>query len=81
METFNLSEGGVGIISKIPLEKGDFLDFLLSIEGSNSFGVFVLVKWVGYDDDTFLVGCEFINLSSHQTATIREYVKKHNIGV
>jgi hypothetical protein len=76
MRALNISEAGICISSEVPLKKGDFLDILLSIKGNPSFTAIIEIKWVGYDDEAFLAGGEFLCLTMNQINTIRSFVKQ-----
>ena len=74
LKAVNLSETGIGFKSKLPLTKGDFISFLMKVGDAPSFHCLAEVKWVGFGDDCYLVGCEFAMLSLDQINTIRAYV-------
>jgi hypothetical protein len=76
MKATNLSEGGISFKGNVPLKVGDFIDFLISIEGNASFKCLCEVKWVGFDDETLLAGCQFLCLTQEQVLIIRGYVNK-----
>ncbi|URZ01384.1 PilZ domain-containing protein [Clostridium felsineum] len=74
LEAVNISEFGIGFKSKLPLKSGDFISFLLSIDGKPSFWCISMIKWVGYNDKSYVIGCEFISLNMQQIRVIRNFV-------
>lgn len=69
-----ISVGGIGFRSRIHMEIGDYIEFLMQIENNPSFTCMAVVKWTGYDDETLLVGTEFFCLSMEQINQIKNYV-------
>lgn len=78
MKAINLSENGICFISKIHIQTGDFINFLIKIEDAPSFSCTAEVRWVGFDDHNYLLGCRLISLSLDQIHIIRDYIKHVN---
>lgn len=78
IETINISDSGICFLSKVKLEAGDFISFLIRIEDYPSFPCLGEVKWVEPKGNDFVVGCQFYTLSDVQIDVIRKYIKKGN---
>lgn len=74
LESVDISETGICFKSKIVINKGDFVNFLLQIEDNPSFWCTSYVKWTGCNDNSYIVGCEFVSLSLVQLRIIRDFV-------
>lgn len=73
-KVLNIGQGGVAVDSAVLLQKGDVLNFLIKIEDNPSFQCMGIVKWIGFDDDRFIAGCEFMMLNMKQIQSIKDYV-------
>lgn len=74
LRAINISEGGMCFISSVKIECGDFISFLLKVGDNPSFACLVNVKWVGFLDDAYFFGCQFIKLEWHQLKQIKSYI-------
>lgn len=75
MTTINISESGICFNTRIPIEVGDFISFLLKIEDHQSFWCLCEVKWIENKIDNAYVGCRFYLLTDAYLNIIRDYVK------
>lgn len=73
----NMSEGGMCFTSSVKIKRGDFISFLMKIENNASFPCLTEVLWVGFSDDCYVFGCEFIKLEWYQIQQIKCYIRKH----
>lgn len=74
LEGINISETGICFKSKLFVKKGDFISFLLKINGNPSFWCIAEVKWSAFNDEGSFIGCEFYSLSMNQIEIIKKYV-------
>lgn len=74
LKAINISETGICFKSVLKLNEGDFLNFSLKLKEGPSFWCLARVKWLNFDDNTYIVGCEFISLTLQQINDIREFV-------
>lgn len=74
LKAINISEGGMCFKSEIKIDRGDFISFLLKIDDNPSFACMSAVRWVGFLDNSYIIGCEFIKLELHQIMQIRSYI-------
>lgn len=75
LTAINISVSGICFKSRIPLNKGDFISFLLKINNYPSFWCLAEVKWVEARKEIFIAGCKFYLLKEEHINTIRNYVK------
>lgn len=73
--TMNISVGGIGLCSTVPLQNGDVINILLKIGENPSFECMCLIRWIGFNDKSCIAGCEFIMLTLNQIKIIEQYVK------
>lgn len=78
IETINISDSGICFLSRVKLEAGDFISFLIRIEDYPSFPCLGEIKWVEPKENDFIVGCQFYTLSDVQIDVIRRYIEKEN---
>lgn len=78
IETINISDSGICFLSRVKLEVGDFISFLIRIEDYPSFPCLGEIKWVEPKEKDFIVGCQFYTLSDVQIDIIRRYIEKEN---
>lgn len=76
LQAVDLSERGICFKSKIKIKVGDFINFSLRVGNNPSFWCMAVVKWVNIDDNSYVVGCEFISQTLIQIQAIREYVQE-----
>lgn len=72
----NISKSGVLLWSKLPLQVGDYVNFLVKIGENPSFWCLVLVKRIETKDNVIYAGCEFFSLSMDQINQINAFVEK-----
>ncbi|PJI07338.1 MULTISPECIES: PilZ domain-containing protein [Clostridium] len=76
LESVDISETGICFKSKIMIHKGDFVSFLLQVGDNPSFWCTSYVRWTGCNDNSYIVGCEFVSLSLIQIRTIRDFIEE-----
>lgn len=74
IKTTDITEYGIGIRSNIILNKGDFLNLSIKVDGSPIFECMCIVKWVGVDDKSYIAGCEFCNIRNEDRNYIRNFM-------
>ncbi|KHD35595.1 hypothetical protein NL50_12640 [Clostridium acetobutylicum] len=74
LKSVNISESGICFKSRMLLRSGDFVSFLLNIERKPSFWCLSVVRWTGCNDNSYVIGCEFVSLTLQQIKTIRNFV-------
>ncbi|MGE5628806.1 MAG: PilZ domain-containing protein [Solirubrobacterales bacterium] len=76
LRIINISKSGVLLWSKIPLQVGDYVNFLVKIEDNPSFWCLVLVKRIEVKENAFYAGCEFYSLGMNEINQINKFVEK-----
>lgn len=76
LKTTNISDSGISFLSRVSMQIGDFISFLIRIEENPSFQCLGEVRWVTPEGENFLVGCKFYTISEEQENVIRNYVNK-----
>lgn len=76
LKTLNISESGISFVSKVEIKVGDFVSFLIKIEGNPSFQCLGEVRWVNKNQENFIVGCQFYTVKDEYIEMIRDYVNR-----
>ena len=64
--SFDISEGGLGMITRYPLNEGDILFFRDEVKVNNFIATSGVVKWVQrLADTTYRLGLEFSDIRLH----------------
>jgi c-di-GMP-binding flagellar brake protein YcgR len=68
--SFDISKGGIGMITPYPLKEGDILTFKDEIKVNNFIATSGVVKWVlRLADTTYRLGLEFSDVRLHSGDT------------